>query len=305
MRFSVLLILALAALAADSDFNGRWDITVPNESKGRAWWLEVTGAGTPSIKGRFVGFPGGNMDEIPQISIANGELHFSAERKQGQKQRKLEYAARVANGKLTGTMQDSNGTKLDFTGERAPVITEKDDGSWHPAGKPIELFNGKDTAGWSAAKGWTVVDGVLHSTGGAENVETERKFWNFLLHVEYRVGPNSNSGVGLRGRYEVQVLDDFGKPPQSHGNGALYSRIAPPVNASKPAGEWQTFDIRLVGRIVTIVLNGQKLIDKQEIEGLTAIANNAREREPGPIVLQGDHGPVDFRSVAITPLTKQ
>lgn len=297
MRLSVLLIAALALLAADSDFNGRWDLSVPGESKGRVWWLEVSGAGTSAIKGRFVGFPGGDMNDIPQISIANNELHFS------DKSGHLEYTARIEGGKLAGTFHGNNGNTLNFTGDRAPVITEKDDGSWRE-GKPVELFNGKDLTGWNEAKGWTVENGILHSTGGAANLETARKFWNFALRVEYRVGPHSNSGVGLRGRYEVQILDDFGAPPQSHGNGALYSRIAPAVNASRPPGEWQAFDIRLVGRIVSVTLNGQKLIDKREIEGLTAIANNAREAEPGAILLQGDHGPVDFRRLVLTPLTK-
>lgn len=138
----------------------------------------------------------------------------------------------------------------------------------------------------------------------ANNLVSDRSFWNFKLHVEYRVGKDSNSGIGLRGRYEVQILEDYGRPPDRHSNGALYSRIVPAVNASKPAGEWQAYDIRLVGRMVTVVLNDQKVIDKQEIEGLTAIAGNADEGEPGPIILQGDHGPVEFRNIVLTPLVR-
>jgi hypothetical protein len=118
------------------------------------------------------------------------------------------------------------------------------------------------------------------------------------------VGAHSNSGVGLRGRYEVQILEDHGQPPNRHGNGALYSRIVPRINASKPAGEWQTFDVRLVGRQVTVVLNDERIIDKQEIEGLTAIAANGDEDKPGPFLLQGDHGPVEFRKIIVMPLVK-
>jgi Domain of Unknown Function (DUF1080) len=118
------------------------------------------------------------------------------------------------------------------------------------------------------------------------------------------IGVHTNSGVGLRGRYEIQVLDDYGREPGTHTNGALYARVAPAVNASKPAGEWQTYDIRLVGRDVTVVLNGKTLIDKREIDGLTAIAGDANEAEPGPIYLQGDHGPVEFRNIVVTPLVK-
>jgi hypothetical protein len=147
-----------------------------------------------------------------------------------------------------------------------------------------------------------VEDGILKSTGGASNLISTAKSWNFELHAEFRLGVKSNSGIGLRARYEVQILDDYGQPANKHGNGALYSRILPSENASKPAGEWQTYDIRIVGRQVTVVLNGKKVIDHGEIEGLTAIASNCDEGEPGPLILQGDHGPVDFREIVLRPL---
>ncbi len=195
-----------------------------------------------------------------------------------------------------------------WVGVRAPEITEKDDATWKES-KPVQLFDGKDTQGWRSLTpdkpfGWTIEDGILKSTGGASNLVSLGKFWNFALHVEFRLGKNSNSGLGLRARYEVQILDDYGRPANTHGNGALYSRILPSENASKPAGEWQTYDIRLVGRQVTVVLNGKTIIDKGVIEGLTAIAADANEGEPGPLILQGDHGPVEFRSIVLTPLTK-
>ena len=115
---------------------------------------------------------------------------------------------------------------------------------------------------------------------------------------------HSNSGIGLRGRYEVQILDDFGKPANSHGNGGLYGRFTPAVNASKPPGEWQTMDIRLIGRVVTVTLNGRKIIDKAVIQGLTAIAHDCDEALPGPISIQGDHGAVEFRKLTLTKLVK-
>lgn len=305
MRNFVLALLLAgtgAAFAADADFNGRWDITVPHESRRRAWWLEVNGAGTGQLMGRFVGFPGGDMNTIQKIWIEGGELKFTHDKDKVHQQ----YTARMKGGKLEGTMTDG-ATKMEFAGVRAPEIADKDDGSWKE-GKPIELFNGKDLAGWHGLVpgqklGWTVENAVLKSTGAANNLESDAKFWNFKLHIEYRVGEHSNSGVGLRGRYEIQILEDYGKPVSTHTNGALYSRMPPRINASKPAGEWQTYDIRLVGRNVTVVLNGQEVV-KTVIEGLTAIATNAEEAQPGPIVLQGDHGPVDFRKVTLTPLTK-
>ena len=124
------------------------------------------------------------------------------------------------------------------------------------------------------------------------------------MHIDFRIVEHSNSGIGLRGRYEIQVLEDYGKPPNSHSSAALYSRVAPSVNASKPAGEWQSYDIRLVGRTVTVVQNGKTVIDKAEVEGLTAIANNADEAEPGPFIVQGDHSYIEIKSFVVTPLEK-
>jgi hypothetical protein len=195
-----------------------------------------------------------------------------------------------------------------FTGVRAPVIADKDDGSWKE-GKPIQLFNGKDLTGWTALvpgaeMKWSVVDGVLRNAPPTTDIISTQKFWNYKLHVDFRIVEHSNSGIGLRGRYEIQILDDYGKPPNSHGSGALYSRITPTVNASKPAGEWQSYDIRLIGRTLTVVHNGKTLIDKGEVEGLTAIANNADESEPGPFIVQGDHSYVEIRSFVVTPLEK-
>ena len=118
------------------------------------------------------------------------------------------------------------------------------------------------------------------------------------------LGAKTNGGIGLRGRYEVQILEDHGREQDTHSHGALYSRIQPAVNASRPAGEWQEVEIRLVGRWVTVKLNGQTVINKAEIEGLTAIAGNADEADSGPFIVQGDHGAVEFRRFTVIPLTR-
>lgn len=309
MARTILLLLAAASLwAADTDFNGRWNIRVEDEARSRAWWLEVTGAGTPTLQGRFVGFPGGDTNRIEKIALKDGVLRFTFERAAKGRSRAIrnEYTARLVNGTLEGTCKSREGL-IRWTGRRAPEIADRDDGSWRE-GQPIHLFNGKDLTGWRGQirgrdLGWVVEDGILKGLGKANNIETEAKFWNFVLHVEYRVAPRSNSGIGLRGRYEVQILDDAGRTPNTHTNGALYSKIAPAVNASKPAGEWQTFDIRIVGRDVTIVLNGQQVV-KGVAEGPTAISTDPDEDQPGPISLQGDHGPVEFRKIILTPLVK-
>ena len=167
--------------------------------------------------------------------------------------------------------------------------------------------HGKDITGWKALNPavplkWTVQDGVLRNAPPTSDILSEQKFWNFELHVDFRIVEHSNSGIGLRGRYEVQILEDYGQPVNVHGAGALYSRIAPAVNASKPAGEWQSYDIRLVGRDLTVVFNGKKVLDKVEVEGLTAIATNSDEADPGPFIVQGDHSYVEIKSFVVTPL---
>jgi hypothetical protein len=314
MRFlPVLLLLVLPALGGDEQFNGRWGITVPGEQRARAWWLEVTGAGTPSPQGKFVGAPGGQMDAIEDLAVRNGELRFTFLRRwrgrdPNQAPERGVYTARLVNDQLQGVFSLEGRPPVRWFGQRAPVITDQDDGAWRE-GRPVSLFNGKDLSGWlpvvpGKELGWAVKDGVMSNQGGANNLVSGKKFWNFRLHVEYRVGPGSNSGIGLRGRYEVQILEDYGRPLSGHSNGTIYSRIIPTVNASKPAGEWQTYDLRLVGRQVTVVLNGVKIIDRRQIEGLTAIATDPNEGQPGPISLQGDHGVVEFRQVVLTPLVK-
>ena len=335
---------ALVASAADRDFNGRWDLTVHNNPTCTvtcAWWLEVSGAGTPAQKASFVGFSDGSLHELPDLTIKDGVLHFAYDRPAGGGRgqapgtavpggaaqggaaptgapgagagrapapaQHIDYEIRYVNGKLEGKM--IGGKNLTFTGERAPAIDEHDDGTW-VKGTPIVLFNGKDLTGWTGirtenADGWTVENGILTSRGHADDLVTKEKYWNFELHAEYALEERSNSGIGLRGRYEVQIASDYGRPPNMHGTGALYTRILPPVNAGKPPGEWQTYDIRLVGMEVTTVLNGVKLYEKGVIDGLTGIAYDPDEGKPGSLELQGDHGAVRFRNLVLTPLTKK
>ncbi|MEZ5351480.1 MAG: DUF1080 domain-containing protein [Bryobacteraceae bacterium] len=314
--FPLSLFAATLLSAAPGDFNGRWNLTLAGDARGRAWWLEVSGAGTSAIKGSFVGAPGGQLDVIPSIEVKGGELIWIFERvyrrnpKDRQKAKGV-YRARLENGRLTGSFQVEGrpATLMTFIGKRAPELPDTDDGRWK-AGTPVELFNGRDFNGWEcrvrnrSINEWSVADGAMKNGKGAPDITSTAKFFNFKLHVEYRVAQKSNSGIGLRGRYEVQIFGDYGDPVSLHGNGALYSRILPSRNASKPPMEWQAFDITLIGRQVTIVLNGTTIIDHKEIEGLTAMATDPNEDQPGPITLQGDHGAVEFRKVTVTPLTR-
>ena len=307
------------ASTGEDQFNGRWDITVKGENVPRAWWLEISGAGTENAKGKFVGAPGAQIDDIRSLSLYDGELRFTLEKRYRHDPRpsprdqkavqKGLYYARIDQGKLKGTFEVAGepDTYLEWIGVRAPVINEKDDGTWK-RGEAVNLFDGKDLAGWSqlgtSRTPWVIKQGILTGGPGAPDLTSDRKFWNFTLHAEFRIGPGATSGIGLRGRYEVHIADDIGRPPSVFGNGAVYGRIAPVINASREPGDWQTFDIRLVGRQVTVLVNGVKVVDRQTIEGLTATAIDANEGDPGPIVIQGDHGTVEFRRIVISPLTK-
>ena len=203
---------------------------------------------------------------------------------------------KVKGDKMVGTVMGMDGTEAKFSAKR--------ERKW---GKPIELFNGKNLEGWKPHGSdnfqWKAIDGVMENLGGggAANIVTEKKFRDFKLHVEFKVPKDGNSGIYLRGRHEIQVSDNHGKDPSDQSCGSLYSRIKPATNASKPAGEWQTYDITLVGSYVTVVHNGRTVIDNAFMEGITGGAMDSEEDKPGPIYIQGDHGKISYRKFTITP----
>jgi len=168
------------------------------------------------------------------------------------------------------------------------------------------LFNGKDLIGWhlrhEGHNGWKVENGVLTNTPPSSDLVSDEKFKDFEVHYEYKIPKGSNSGFYLRGRYEIQIFDSFGKQPESHEDGAIYAQFAPSEIASKPAGEWNSVDARLVGQHVTVVENGKQIIEADLTKGVTGSALDDKESEPGPIYLQGDHGVVSFRNLRIHPL---
>lgn len=315
MRFVFVGALAVCCFGAtidDQDFNGRWDITVNGPASQRGWWLEVSGAGTENLKGRFMGAPVGLLDDIPKLSISEGELRFALEgkfRKDHAPEKGL-YWARLEDGKLKGTfeIEGDPSTYLEWIGLRAPALPEKDDASWK-RGEPVVLFDGHDLAGWqpvpAGRPGWVVKDGILTALPGAPDLMSEKKFNNFIVDAEYRLEPHSNSGIVLRGRYEVQIADDADHPTSNRATGAILGRVAPTLNAEKSAGEWQTLVARLVGREVTVILNGIRVVNRHSIDGPTSIALDTNEADPGPILLQGDHGTVEFRRIVVYPLIKK
>jgi len=315
MRLPILVLLtslsAGALAGAPADFNGRWNIKL-DHPRHRVWWLEVSGAGTPRMSGWFVGAPGGQVDRIENLRMEQDKLVFSFSRKRDEKPLELLYTAKYEGGVLNGEFVEAfagqSKAPVKWTGYRAPVITDQDDGSWKE-GKPVALFDGKTTNGWrlvvAGEPGWFAENGLMKNRPKASDIVTEAKFWNFVLRAEYRYEKGSNSGIALRGRYEIQIIDDYGRDVGLHGQGGLYSRYKADTPASKPAGEWQTMEIRLVGRQLSVWLNGVQIHNKRVIDGATAMAIDADEDKPGPIGLQGDHGLVEFRKLEIVPLVKR
>ena len=204
-------------------------------------------------------------------------------------------------GRLAGSIQFPNGDRRTWTGVRAPSLRPQQPPVW---GDPIPLFNGRDLAGWQVIQGencWGVVDGVLTNTCRGGNLVTEQRFGDFQLHAEFRYPPNGNSGIYLRGRYEVQIIDTPQIEPATDLIGAVYGFLEPSAIVTNGPGAWNSYDITLLGRMVTIALNGQTVISNQVIPGITGGALDSDEGAPGPILLQGDHGPVEFRNIVITP----
>jgi len=207
----------------------------------------------------------------------------------------------VENDKLTGFITSPLGATHAFVGERAPSLTRMTPPVW---GEPVAIFNGRDLDGWYAQKPnnqWIAENGILKSPKSGSNLITTQKFDDFKLHLEFRYPAGSNSGVYLRGRYELQIIDSKGLEPSSIYLGGIYGFLTPNENVAKSPGEWQTYDITLIGRRVTVEANGKTIICDQIIPGITGSALDSREGEPGPLLLQGDHGPVEFRNIIVTP----
>ena len=334
-RFTRFLAFALTALATqafaadgNNPFVGRWALTVPG---GGAGWLSVT-----AEKGYYDGsilWVAGSVEPVDGVFINNDTLHVTrihdVQRKDaGGKVVRTHRFTDLITAKVEGDAMaltifrphtDGEGIdREDFTGKRIPPVPPAPDLSKVKFGEAIALFNAKNLDGWrltnpNQVNGWSVKDGILvnnpvqqegkpHVSYG--NLRTDREFEDFNLKLETRVPKNGNSGIYLRGIYEVQVADTRGKPLDPHNMGAIYSRIMPSESAEKPAGQWQTFDITLCDRHATVILNGKKIIDNKPLLGCTGGALWSDELRPGPIYLQGDHAGVEYRNVVLRPITR-
>jgi hypothetical protein len=321
---TVVFAASSANAATNSNpFVGHWALTIPG---GAAGWLGVTESEGKLSASLLWG--GGSVLPLQSAKLDGNTLVLT--RQSGQ--RRNAEAATVTtemitakldgdNLKLTTVKSRPNQPELDkaeFTGKRTPPLPPAPDLAKVKFGAPIKLFNGQNLDGWKltnprAANGWSVKDGILSNNPVQEegqphknygNLRTEQEFEDFNLRLEVNVPSRSNSGIYLRGIYEVQIADTYGRPVDSHNMGAIYSRITPSMAAEKPAGEWQTLDITLVDRHATVILNGKKIIDNQPSLGCTGGALWSDPLRPGPIYLQGDHSIASFRNIVLRPVVR-
>lgn len=321
-------IMSTSKFIGISDYLGQWTLDIQGGAVG---WLEVS-----QEKGYLDGkllWRGGSVNPVSNIYL-NDANNLIVTQTNDVVQSRDENNNPVRTHSVTSWLDISrkgekitgflftprrNGLGVDslfFTGTKLPDVPLPPDLTKLKYGKPIVLFNGKDLTGWKSLNpdnknGFQVLNGVLvndpvQAPGQPRvryaNLRTEAVFEDFNLKIEVNVPEGSNSGIYLRGMYEIQVLDSYNREPDSHNMGAVYSRITPSVKAEKPAGTWQTLDITLCKRHITVILNGVNIIDNKPVYGPTGGAIISDVFAPGPIYLQGDHGKVSFRNIILTPI---
>lgn len=300
----LLLIPLFASLALAQPgmkpFAGRWDFTVTSGSSTWPQWMELVdkdGGAQVRIQPR-----GGAVRPAESVKIEGDRLLITVANANGTRPAVMWELSSTGADKLTGVQKTGDKETAQLAGVRAPLLKRKEPKSWT---RPEPLFNGKDLTGWEpigdpANSHWVAKDGDLMNEAKGANLKTTRKFEDFKLHIEVNCPEHCNSGIYLRGRDEIQVGTEGGKNP-SHEMGALYGFAAPSIEVPLKFDQWDTFDITLVGRVVTVVFNGKTIHDHLEIPGITGGALDSNEGEPGPFFLQGDHtGGLRYRNITIS-----
>src|SRR5260370_29578937 len=288
--------------AAAKPFLGRWDLTLKAADLEYPSWLEIR-LEDRKLAAQMVG-RWGNARPLPKVEISQGEVTFVSPKEEEATPTDWVFVGKVNGTTLSGSVTGPKGGPWTWAGLPAPLLQAKSRPKW---GKPVSLFNGKDLTGWNmsdpnATTVWKVENATLGSPGHGPEIIHEQNFQDFKLHVEFNCGANANSGVYVRGRYEVQIEDNSIEEPPSHHTGGVYGFIAPSPELPRKPGEWQSFDITLIGRTITVVQNGKTIIDNQEVPGITGGALDSHEELPGPIYLQGsEDNHVAFRNIVITP----
>lgn len=307
LLFSVVLplslLVAIAAstqpvFAAESDFIGRWNLTLLEVDGYASAWLEIKPNVSENKSGQLVWIFGG-AEPLEDVSIAGNVLTFS----HPFMGKRLHFTARYAEDSLSGTATDHS-SSIRWIGVRAPDLRTP---IALRQGAPLAIFTGHTLSGWTLRNGslpycWHTEEGILFNDQSCADLKSNVDFMNFHLRLEFRLDDEGGSGVYLRGRYEVQIANDGNGQPSPRSTGAIFGHIAPILSAGKKPGEWQTLEVTLIGREVTVRLNNHIVIAGEQIPGPTGAAIDSDEGRPGPIMLQGDHGRVSFRDIVITPL---
>ena len=290
-----------------SAYLGRWDLTLKSPEREYASWLEIT-RHDGGIQARMVS-RWGHARLLPTAELVNGGIRFvSPKEEEGRTDGDMIFEGRLDGNVLVGNTSGPDGTPWSWRGERAPSLERTRAPKWGTPVEPVQ-WQGSRAAGISRipapANPWRVEGGTLLSPGRGADLVSDRTFDDFKLHVEFNCAPGSNSGVYLRGRYEVQVEDEPVPDAPERRLGGIYGYLAPSTPAARKPGTWRAYDITLVGRRVTVVLDGVTLIDDQEIPGITGGALDSHEALPGPIYLQGSEpGRVDYRNIRVTPASR-
>ena len=286
-----------------SPLEGRWDMVIEQNGKELPSWLEIEHSGTKRLIGRFV-YAFGSARPIAEVKkTGDNSFSFSIPPQWEPGDSDMEFEGKLVGKELQGTMKYTDGKTYNWTATRAPILEYTKNPVW---GTPKELFNGKDLTGWHASGNlnqWVVESGILKSPKPGANLISDEKFTDFKLHLEFRYPKDGNSGMYLRGRYEVQITDSKGLEPSNIQFGGIYGFLTPNEMVAKDAGEWQTYDITLIGNRVSVIANGVSIINDQIIPGITGGAIDSKEGEPGPFLIQGDHKPIEFRKIIVTPIS--
>lgn len=323
MRLSIALALILAASLSvpaprQNPFLGAWNLTGTGEDTANVYWLEIKEE-NGRLSAMFLNRSGSPF-ALESVTVTGNELVFT---QGGRGRAPIEFRARLENGRLVGRhMQPVPGAAgaaptsrpISWVGVRPPAWPPSNANGAHTFGRPVVLFDaatGGSLDAWGVQHAdrpmnWTIAEGLLTNQDRANNLVSKATFTDFKMEAEYRLGNKSNSGLYLRGRYELQLLDDATDTTTRRDltHMALYGRTAPSTNASKPAGEWQTMTATVVGNRLTVVLNGQTVHDNAVILGITGGALDNNELAPGPIMIQGDHSRVWFRRVVVNPISR-
>jgi len=276
---------------AKNPFAGRWDLTVKTATETYPDWIEITEDNAATVQLRT-----GSILPAKDVKNEGGKLSLTPAGG-------MSWQLSVAGDRLTGTEQRSGSEYAKITGVRAPALNRPEPKAWS---NPEPLFDGKSLNGWlpdNAAKShWVARDGELVNEQHGANLRTTRKFQDFKIHLEFNCPDDGNSGLYLRGRYEIQIeYEPAGRNDPAHSMGSLYGRIAPSQVLPKKPGQWESYDITLVGRTLTVVRNGVTVIDHKEVAGITGGALDSDEASPGPFYLQGDHtGGLMFRNILVS-----